>query len=86
MRSCTAMQNVTQEIPLIHSTGRSVKMQHNPLLSPPQTYKFEVLTAVVMKSSLFWDITQCSPHMRQPNKFKLAHHKEEVLTNSVHPR
>jgi hypothetical protein len=26
-----------------------------------QQVGFEVLTAVVMKSSTFWDITQCSP-------------------------
>jgi hypothetical protein len=82
MRSCTAMQNVTQEIPLIHSTGCSVTQQPTLLLSPPETYRFQFLTAVVI---LFWDITQCSTHMHQPNNFRLAHHKE-ILTNSVHPR
>jgi hypothetical protein len=27
----------------------------------PKLVGFEVLTAVVMKSSIFWDITPCSP-------------------------
>jgi hypothetical protein len=30
-------------------------------LNIPLTEKFEVLTAVVMKSTIFWDITPCSP-------------------------
>jgi hypothetical protein len=43
---------------------RKCKVAYRTQLSVPNNRKdlgFEVLTAVVMKSSIFWDITQCSP-------------------------
>jgi hypothetical protein len=33
----------------------------NTLIKSMQYAEFEVLTAMVMKSSVFWDITSCSP-------------------------
>jgi hypothetical protein len=30
-------------------------------VNPPTCVQFEVLTGVVMKSTIFWDITPCSP-------------------------
>jgi hypothetical protein len=35
---------------------------------------FEVLTALVMKSSIFWDITPCSP-------LKVSDHSEEHIAS-----
>jgi hypothetical protein len=38
-----------------------IKLTSESVLTITRYVGFEVLTAVVMKSTIFWDITPCSP-------------------------
>jgi hypothetical protein len=51
-------------------------------LNTPKDVGFEVLTAVVMKSTIFWDITLCSPlsvNQRFGGTYRLHLHAASTL-------
>jgi hypothetical protein len=55
---------ISSRVPQVEYTGIEDKMRGNPLklqvIRLIQHVGFEVLTAVVTKSTIFWDITPCS--------------------------
>jgi hypothetical protein len=46
---------------MIHSKFNALNIIQGIFTNILKTVGFEVLTAVVMKSTIFWDITPCSP-------------------------
>jgi hypothetical protein len=56
-----SLVNIFSEVPqVLRNRGKQFKTWLE-ILNGLQPVGFEVLTAVVMKTSMFWDITTCSP-------------------------
>jgi hypothetical protein len=74
---------------LLKAVGCSVSQEIHCLIKNPDVYhrvRFEVLTAVVMKSSIFWDITPCSPlnvNRRFGGKYRLLQGRRVIQTNNA---
>jgi hypothetical protein len=63
---------LVREIPLLYETPAIADFHARfaglTAVNMKMVAGFEVLTAVAMKSTIFWDITPCSPLSKTPSK------------------
>jgi hypothetical protein len=64
----------------------TVFFENEKCLNPVRFVEYEVLTAVVVKSSIFWDLTSCSPlkvNRRFGGTFRLHLHGQRIRSKKT---